>query len=120
MAETARQAVAGRAELFCGVRQSTAGILARLRKHEQPTGGTLGLAAGGAKDANKFRANIANNYLPIASDITYEGVFYDYYFDTGATSPCTAPSCAESGSGQIAVISSSSPPFGTAEQAPTP
>ena len=56
-------------------------------------GGTVGLAAGGAKDANNFRANIANNYLPLATDITYEGVFYDYYFDTGATSECKALFC---------------------------
>jgi Ca-activated chloride channel family protein len=55
--------------------------------------GTVGLAAGGAKDTNNFRVNIANNYLPIATDITYEGVFYDYYFDTGATSACKALFC---------------------------
>jgi Ca-activated chloride channel family protein len=59
-----------------------------------PSGsGTVGLAAGGAKDANNFRENIANNYLPLVTDITYEGVFYDYYFDTGATSPCEALFC---------------------------
>lgn len=42
----------------------------------------LGFAAGGAKDINNFRENIKNNYLPLSSDITYEGLFYDYYFDT--------------------------------------
>jgi Ca-activated chloride channel family protein len=55
--------------------------------------GTIGLAAGGAKDANNFRANVANNYLPLTTDITYEGVFYDYYFDTGAAGPCDALFC---------------------------
>ena len=53
----------------------------------------IGLAAGGAKDANNFRANVANNYLPLVTDITYEGVFYGYYFDTGAASPCQALFC---------------------------
>jgi Ca-activated chloride channel family protein len=44
--------------------------------------GTIGLAVGGAKDIDNFRENINNNYLPIPTDITYEGLFYDYYFDT--------------------------------------
>jgi Ca-activated chloride channel family protein len=56
-------------------------------------GGNLGLAAGGAKDANNFRENVANDHLPIASDITYEGVFYDYYFDTGNADECKALFC---------------------------
>jgi len=43
----------------------------------------LGLATGGAKDVNNFRENIDNNYLPLPTDITYEGLFYDYYFETG-------------------------------------
>jgi hypothetical protein len=41
-----------------------------------------GLAVGGAKDVELFRASVREGYLPRASDITYEGVFYDYYFDT--------------------------------------
>jgi Ca-activated chloride channel homolog len=45
--------------------------------------GNIGLAVGGAKDVNNFRENINNNYLPLPTDITYEGLFYDYYFDTG-------------------------------------
>lgn len=44
-----------------------------------------GFAVGGAKDINNFRANIAAGYLPQPSDITYEGLFYDYHFDTGKT-----------------------------------
>ena len=44
---------------------------------------SLGFSVGGAKDINNFRENIANNYLPIPTDITAEGVFYDYYFDKG-------------------------------------
>ena len=44
---------------------------------------TLGLSTGGAKDSNNFRENIKNGYFPIYTDITYNGLFYDYYFDTG-------------------------------------
>lgn len=44
---------------------------------------TLGFSVGGAKDVNNFRENIKNNYLPIPTDITAEGLFYDYYFDKG-------------------------------------
>jgi Ca-activated chloride channel homolog len=47
----------------------------------------LGFSTGGAKDIANFRENIRNNYLPLPTDITYEGLFYDYYFDTGASEP---------------------------------
>lgn len=53
----------------------------------------IGFSTGGAKDVNNFRANIKNNYLPLPTDITYEGLFYDYYFDTGATQECTKLFC---------------------------
>lgn len=43
----------------------------------------VGLAVGGAKDTNNFKANIDNGYLPKLDSITYEGAFYDHYFDTG-------------------------------------
>jgi len=43
----------------------------------------LGLAVGGAKDTNNFKANINNGYLPKLDSITYEGQFYNHYFDTG-------------------------------------
>jgi len=45
----------------------------------------IGFSTGGAKDVNNFRENIKNNYLPLPTDITCEGLFYDYYFDTGKT-----------------------------------
>ncbi len=53
----------------------------------------LGFAVGGAKDVNNFRQNIEEDYLPLASDITYEGLFYDYYFDTGQQSACRKLFC---------------------------
>jgi Ca-activated chloride channel family protein len=44
---------------------------------------SVGLAVGGAKDTNNFKANIDNSYLPKLDSITYEGQFYNHYFDTG-------------------------------------
>jgi Ca-activated chloride channel family protein len=54
---------------------------------------TIGLATGGAKDIANFRENIENNYLPLPTDITYEGLFYDYYFDTGQREACQQLYC---------------------------
>ena len=56
-------------------------------------GANLGFAVGGAKDVNNFRENIKNDYLPIPSDITYEGLFYNYFFDTGKKEECTKLFC---------------------------
>ena len=44
---------------------------------------TLGYSVGGSKNITNFRENIKNGYFPISTDITYNGLFYDYYFDTG-------------------------------------
>lgn len=44
---------------------------------------TIGLSVGGSKNINNFRENIKNGYFPISTDITYNGLFYDYYFETG-------------------------------------
>ena len=51
---------------------------------ESINGGNIGFSTGGAKDINNFRENIKNGYFPITNDITYNGLFYDYTFDTGA------------------------------------
>jgi len=59
----------------------------------QSGAGNIGLAAGGAKDINNFRENISNGYLPLPTDVTYEGLFYDYYFDTGQTEECQKLFC---------------------------
>jgi Ca-activated chloride channel family protein len=45
---------------------------------------TVALAAGGAKDVINFRENIANGYTPEPEAISDEGLFYDYYFETGS------------------------------------
>jgi Ca-activated chloride channel family protein len=49
---------------------------------------TLGLSVGGAKDADNFYENIAHGYLPNIDAITYEGVFYDHYFETKSQQNC--------------------------------
>jgi Ca-activated chloride channel family protein len=56
-------------------------------------GSDMGFAVGGAMDVNSFRENVTNGYLPLAEDITFEGLFYDYSFDTGAVNPCSARFC---------------------------
>ena len=48
---------------------------------------TIGFSVGGAKDVNNFRENIKKGYFPISTDITYNGLFYDYSFDTGRNEP---------------------------------
>ena len=55
---------------------------------------TIGLAVGGAKDIDNFRRNIDNNYLPSPADLSHEGIFYDYLFETGAReTACTDLFC---------------------------
>lgn len=53
----------------------------------------IGFSTGGAKDVNNFRENIESDYLPLSTDITYEGLFYDYYFDTGQKEECNELFC---------------------------
>lgn len=55
---------------------------------------TVGLAAGGAKDVANFRENVAEGFTPQPEAISDEGLFYDYYFQTGertATETLFAP-----------------------------
>jgi Ca-activated chloride channel family protein len=53
----------------------------------------LGYSVGGASDINNFRNNIEEEYLPLAADVTAEGAFKEYYFDTGATERCEELFC---------------------------
>ncbi|ELZ30209.1 von Willebrand factor A [Halosimplex carlsbadense 2-9-1] len=54
---------------------------------------SIGVSAGGAADANAFRSNVEEGYVPQPTDLTYEGLFHDYYFDTGQSRPCEALFC---------------------------
>jgi len=56
-------------------------------------GGNLGLAAGGAKDIATFRRNVEAGYLPQPESLAYEGLFYNYYFDTGDSGDCSSLFC---------------------------
>ena len=42
----------------------------------------MSIHKGGAKDINTFRKRVNYNSLPDVSDVTYEGLFNEYYFDT--------------------------------------
>ena len=53
------------------------------------SGAIIGFSTGGAKDIENFRENIKNGYFPISTDITYNGIFYDYVFDTGSKKEST-------------------------------
>lgn len=54
---------------------------------------SIGLTAGGAQDVENFRKNVENDFLPLYTDLTYEGLFSDYYFDTGAEQQCEKLFC---------------------------
>ena len=56
-------------------------------------GGNIGFSTGGAKDINNFRDNIDEDFLPLVTDVTYEGLFYDYFFDTGQSAECEELFC---------------------------
>lgn len=57
-----------------------------LRSHF--TGAEFGFSVGGAKDVGNFRENIAKGFLPLPTDVVVEGLFYDYFFDTGELYDC--------------------------------
>ncbi|MFB6307714.1 MAG: VWA domain-containing protein, partial [Haloarculaceae archaeon] len=56
-------------------------------------GETVGVSVGGAQDANAFRTNVREGYVPQPTDLTYEGLYHDYYFDTNQKRPCEARFC---------------------------
>lgn len=53
----------------------------------------LGFSVGGAKDANNFYENIKQGYLPKLEAMTYEGVFYDHYFQEPQKEVCETLFC---------------------------
>ena len=69
-----------------GAKTYSAGILEDASIMSATSESTIGFSTGGSKNINNFRENIKNNYFPISTDITYNGLFYDYYFNTGNTS----------------------------------
>ena len=55
--------------------------------------GDLGYTTGGAKDIQNFRDNIDAGYLPSPTDITYQGLYYQYYLDRGQQDECNELFC---------------------------
>ena len=53
-------------------------------------GAGVGFATGGAQDAANLRSNIAQGFLPLPTDVTFEGIVKDYFFDTRAGNPACA------------------------------
>lgn len=62
---------------------ATSGLTNFAVKESVAAESTIGYSVGGAKDINNFRENIEKGYFPLETDITYEGIFYYYSFDTG-------------------------------------
>ena len=60
---------------------------------EAAQGDSIGVSVGGAQDANTFRRNVEEGYVPQPTDLTYEGLFHDYYFDTGQDKECPRLFC---------------------------
>ncbi|RKD98025.1 vWA domain-containing protein [Halopiger aswanensis] len=54
---------------------------------------SIGLAAGGAADVGTFRRNVADGYLPLPESMATEGLFHEYYFDTGGDGTCESLFC---------------------------
>lgn len=54
---------------------------------------SIGLAAGGAADVGTFRRNVYEGFLPIPEAMSYEGLFHEYYFDTGGDGNCQSLFC---------------------------
>ena len=55
--------------------------------------GSIGFSVGGAKDIDNFRRNVEADYLPSPADISHEGLFYDYFFETGPAQACEELFC---------------------------
>jgi Ca-activated chloride channel family protein len=64
---------------------SRIGLLAPLR--------SIGFSTGGAKDIGNFRENIERGYLPLPTDVTFEGLAYGYYFQTSQIRTCEKLFC---------------------------
>lgn len=54
---------------------------------------SIGLQVGGAADVGTFRRNVYEGFLPIPQSMTYEGLFGEYYFDTGGDGSCGSLFC---------------------------
>ncbi len=58
-----------------------------------PMAKKIGLSVGGAKDTDNFIENIKQGYIPKIDALTYEGTYYQHYFDTGLKGECRSLFC---------------------------
>ena len=72
---------------------SNLGGLGAQSAQSSASGGSVGLAAGGAKDIATFRNNLEEGHLPQPESLSYEGLFYNYYFETGQEADCSSLFC---------------------------
>ena len=54
---------------------------------------SMGLTVGGAMSVSNFRKKIDSDVMPFPGDLSFEGLFSDYYFDTNAIQECKALFC---------------------------
>lgn len=73
----------GVAVVMIAVMASVAGPMVGSITDQGRRAADLAYSVGGAKDINNFRANLDKGCLPQPSDLTFEGLFYDYSFETG-------------------------------------
>jgi Ca-activated chloride channel family protein len=78
--------------VYLATQSSITAMSAQANRLESASG-KLGYAAGGSKDINNFRDNIDEGYLPLPTDLSYEGLFYEYYFDRGQEQECNQLFC---------------------------
>lgn len=78
---------------FPGRVSTTSAPMMQMEALKSGGAGNIGYSVGGAKDINNFRENIENGYLPIPTDVTTEGLYYDYFFDTANQKECDKLFC---------------------------
>jgi len=54
----------------------------------------IGLTAGGSQDISDFRNNVEEGYLPLPQSLSFEGLFSEYFFETGGGDSCESLFCA--------------------------
>jgi len=68
---------------------ASSGTVEQFRPSSFAADDSLGMATGGAADVTNVRENIRSGYTPQPDALATEGLFYDYYFQTGGTAPET-------------------------------
>ena len=71
----------GGSSVIASIQESTTDISSNYNS-KKTDDSYIGYKVGGANNIDSFRQNIKNNYLPLSTDITYNGLYSEYYFDT--------------------------------------